>query len=111
LTLKQIHFLNDTLIKDDLLGTVMTNSDVSTSTVSPFSERLILNLVTMINTQGITYIGRALGMSSRTDLATEYLTLIPEILKYGKEGADILISRGWLEEPPHTPNRKELAKI
>ncbi|MDN3019581.1 DUF3231 family protein [Paenibacillus sp. BSR1-1] len=107
---KQIHFLNDTLIKDDLLGTIMVNSEVSTSTISPFSEKLIMNLVTILNTQGITYIGHALATSARIDLAIEYSKLIPEILQYGKEGADILIERGWMEEPPHAPNRKELAE-
>jgi hypothetical protein len=107
---KQIQFLNHTLIKEDLLGTVMINSEVSTSTVSPFSEKLIMNLVTILNTQGITYIGHALATSARIDLANEYSKLIPEILQYGKEGNDILIERGWMEEPPHAPNRKELAE-
>ncbi|WP_026560611.1 DUF3231 family protein [Bacillus sp. J37] len=107
---KQIQFLNQTLIKEDLLGTTMVNSEVSTSTTSPFSEKLIMNLVTILNTQGVTYIGHALASSARIDLANEYSKLIPEILQYGKEGTDILIERGWLEEPPHTPNRKELAE-
>lgn len=107
---KQIHFLNDTLIKDDLLGTIMVNSEVSTSTVSPFSEKLIMNLVTILNTQGITFIGHAIATSARIDLTIEYSKLIPEILQYGKEGTDILIERGWMEEPPHAPNRKELAE-
>jgi hypothetical protein len=107
---KQIRFLNDTLIKDDLLGTIMINSEVSTSTHSPFSEKLILNLVATLNTQGLTYIGHALATSTRIDLATEYAKLIPEILQFGKEGADMLIERGWMEEPPHAPNRKELGE-
>lgn len=108
LALKQINFLNHTLINEDLFGTIMVNSEVTTSTQSPFSEKLIMNLITTLNTQGITYIGHALSISSRTDLASEYLQLIPEILQYGKEGIDILLERGWMEEPPHAPNRKEL---
>ncbi len=106
---RQIEFLNHTLINEDLLGTIMINAEVSTSTSSPFSEKLIMNLVTMLNTQGITYIGHALATSTRIDLATEYSKLIPEILQYGKEGTDILIERGLMVEPPHAPNRKELA--
>ncbi|GAE31645.1 DUF3231 family protein [Alkalihalobacillus hemicellulosilyticus] len=102
---KQINFLNHTLINEDLLGTIMVNSEVTTSTQSPFSEKLIMNLITTLNTQGMTYIGHALSISSRTDLASEYFQLIPEILQYGKEGIDILIERGWMEEPPHAPDR------
>lgn len=108
---KQIQFLNHTLLKEDLMGSIMVNSEVSTSTVSPFSDRLIMNLITMLNSQGVTFIGHALSVSSRIDLANEYLKLIPEIIQYGKDGADILIDRGWLEEPPHAPNRRELAEI
>lgn len=108
---KQIQFLNNKMIKEDLMGSIMVNAEVSTSTVSPFSDKLIMNLITMLNTQGIHFIGHALSVSSRVDLANEYLNLIPEILQYGKDGTDILIDRGWLEEPPHAPNRKELAKI
>jgi hypothetical protein len=109
LALKQIQFVNNKFIKDDLLGSIMVNSEVSTSTVSPFSERLITNLVTMLNTQGIAFLGHALSTASRIDLAAEYMKLISEILQYGKDGTDILIAREWMEEPPHAPNRRDLA--
>ncbi|PYI55659.1 DUF3231 family protein [Paenibacillus flagellatus] len=111
LTMKQIHYLNDTLVKDDLSGSIMVNSEVSTSTISPFSNRLIMTLVTMLNTQGMTYIGHALGTASRVDLVAQYSKLIPEILDYGKEGMDIMIARKWLEEPPHAPDREKLAHV
>ncbi|MGG1554759.1 DUF3231 family protein [Paenibacillus ferrarius] len=111
LALKQIQFLNHTLIHEDLMGSIMVNSEVSTSKVSPFSDKLMMSLVTMLNSQGLSFVGHALSVSSRVDLASEYLKLIPEILQYGKDGTDILIDRKWLEEPPHAPNRKELAKI
>ncbi|MCR2805496.1 DUF3231 family protein [Paenibacillus soyae] len=108
---KQIKFLNKTFIQDDLLGTVMVNSEVSTSTVSPFSDRLMMFLVTALNTQGIAYVGHALSISSRTDLVAEYSKTIPEIVKFAKDGMDLMIEYKWLEEPPHAPNRKELAKL
>lgn len=108
---KQIEFLNKTFIKDDLLGTIMVNSEVTTSTVSPFSDRLIMFLITALNQQGANYIGHALSVSSRVDLISEYSKLIPEIMKYGKEGMDLMMEYEWLEEPPHAPNRKELAQI
>lgn len=111
LALKQISFLNEKMIKEDLMGSIMVNSEVSTSTVSPFSDRLIINLITLLNTQGVHFVGHALSVTSRVDLVNEYLKLIPEILLYGKNGTDIMIDRGWLEEPPHTPDRKGLAKI
>jgi hypothetical protein len=41
-----------------------------------------------------TYFGHAIATSTRINPATEYLKLIPEILQFGKERADILIEMG-----------------
>ncbi|WP_426452000.1 DUF3231 family protein [Paenibacillus sp. S-38] len=108
---KQIEFINEKFIKDELLGTIMVNTEVTTSTESPFSDKMILNLVNMLNSAALTYIGSALSMTTRLDLVAEYTKLIPEIMQYGKDLTDLLIERHWLEEPPHAPNRKELANI
>ncbi|WP_134685697.1 DUF3231 family protein [Brevibacillus migulae] len=108
---KQIQALNEKMIEEDLLGTIMVNTEVTTSTVSPFSERMIMTLMNIINSGGLTYIGHALSTVTRVDLVAFYSGLISEILQYGKEGMDLLIAREWLEEPPHAPNRKELASV
>ncbi|MCZ8518600.1 MULTISPECIES: DUF3231 family protein [Paenibacillus] len=108
---KQIKFINDKLTKDDLLGTIMVNTEVTASKESPFSDKMILNLVNMLNSTALTYMGSALSMTTRLDLAAEYTKLIPEIMQYGKDLTDLLIEREWLEEPPHAPNRRELANI
>jgi hypothetical protein len=103
--------LNDILSKEDLLGTIMMNTEVTTSTISPFSDRLILGLITMANSMAITYVGHAISTSSRIDLTAEYTRLLTEILRYGKEGMDLMIEREWMEEPPHAPDRKALAGV
>ncbi|MEK1829459.1 DUF3231 family protein [Priestia megaterium] len=41
---KQINFFNDLLKKEELLGTVPVSMEVTTSTVSPFSDKLIVAL-------------------------------------------------------------------
>ncbi|WP_166239889.1 DUF3231 family protein [Paenibacillus turpanensis] len=108
---EQIRFINAQLEENDLLGTIMVNTEVTTSTVSPFSERMILVLINMLNSAALTYLGNALSMTTRVDLTAEYSKLITEVLHYGKDITDLLIKREWLEEPPHAPNRKELAKV
>lgn len=109
LSQKQIKFLNDTLIKDDLQGNSMLNTVVSSSTVAPFSDRFILGMITMANTTAINYIGHALSKGSRVDLATEYSKLLIEIMNYGKNGMEMMIEREWMEEPPHALDRKDIA--
>jgi len=111
LTKKQITFLNKTLMKEDLPQVGMINTEISTSTISPFSERLILNLITILNSTSLTYLGHALSATSRIDLTMEYSKLIAEIGLYGKKGMDLLIEREWFEEPPHAPNRTKLAGL
>lgn len=107
---KQVKFINDVLMKDDLPVASMINTEISASTISPFSDKLILNLITVLNSTSLTFLGHSLSVSSRVDLAAEYSKLMVEIMQYGKEGMDLLIERQWFEEPPHAPNRTDLAK-
>ncbi len=107
---KQIEFLNEVLVKDDLLGNIMVNTEVSASTVSPFSDKLMLGIVTMTNSAAITYIGHALSSATRLDLAAEYGKTLTEIMHYGHDGMKLMIERGWMEAPPHAVDRKKLAR-
>ncbi|WP_458415024.1 DUF3231 family protein [Schinkia sp. CFF1] len=105
---KQINLFNDLLKKEELLGLVTVNIEVTDSTVSPFSDKLIMLLFNSLNSIDITLIGYALSLSLRVDLTTYYSKFIPEILLYSKKGFDIMVEREWLEEPPHAVNRDEL---
>jgi hypothetical protein len=107
---KQIQFLNETMIDDDLLGNIMVNSEVSTSTVSPFSDKLMMFIVTALNSQGAALVGNSMATSSRVDLIAVYDKFVHEILKFGQEGFDIMVENRWLEEPPHAPDREALAQ-
>lgn len=111
LSLDQITFINEKLLNDDLLGTVMVNSEITRSTAPPFSDKLILTLLNLLNSSALTYLGSALSMTTRLDLTAEYSKLMIKVMEYGKDVTDLLIKREWLEEPPLAPNRKELAGI
>ncbi|QQZ09717.1 DUF3231 family protein [Heyndrickxia vini] len=110
ISLKQINYFNDLLKDEDLLGIVSVNMEVTDSQISPFSEKLIMNLFNSLNAVDITLIGHALSSSLRTDLSVQYSKLIGEILLYLKKGFQLMVERKWLEEPPAAPNRKELEK-
>ena len=89
----------------------MMNTEVTTSTISPFSDRLILGLINYTNSTAISFIGRSLSTATRIDLTAEYSKHLLEVMKFGKDGMDLLIERGWMEEPPHAPDRKKIAGI
>lgn len=107
---KQIKVFNELLMKEDLLGIVPVSMEVTDSTISPFSDKLIIALFDLLNAIDVTFIGHALSASLRVDLAAHYSKLITEILLYAEKGFSIMVKRGWLEEPPHALNRKELQK-
>ncbi len=83
---------------------------VTESTVSPFSDRMMMFIITGLIALGIGYYGTSISTSIRRDLTAHYDRLIHEILKYSEDGANILIDNGWMEEPPRASDRDELAK-
>ncbi|MEH7225788.1 DUF3231 family protein [Bacillus sp. JJ1566] len=103
---KQITFINDLLIEENLMGTTSIPMEVTGSTVSPFSDRLILTLFHALNGIDITLIGHAQALSMRTDLVAFYSKTIGEIFLYSAKGFKLLVERGWIQEPPHNLDRK-----
>ncbi|MGY0694611.1 DUF3231 family protein [Virgibacillus sp. FSP13] len=79
------------------------------STVSPFSDKLIMTHVTAMITLGISFYGMSISTNIRRDLISHYTRLSGEIALYSEDGANIMIDNGWLEEPPRMVDRNELA--
>jgi hypothetical protein len=107
----QIKTFNDILMREELLGNVSTSLEVTDSTVSPFSDRLVVTLFHSLNAIDIALIGHALSLSMRSDLAAYYQKYIMEILVYSSKGFDLMVDRGWAQLPPHAPNRRDLQKL
>ncbi|GAA3318624.1 hypothetical protein GCM10020331_022170 [Ectobacillus funiculus] len=66
--------------------------------------------MTLLSTAGMGNYATAAAASQRSDLATNYERLSLEIGQYAKDGADIMIQNEWLEQPPGTLDKEELAK-
>lgn len=101
----------DKLLKenDNFVGFPMT-MEVTTSTVSPFSEKLILFIISASNAIAISTLGDALSVSMRKDVAAHYSLFLAEVMKYGDEGLKLMIQRGWMEQPPQPIDRNEFYK-
>jgi len=84
-------------------------SEVTDSTVAPFSDRLMMNFITTLIASGIGQYGYSLTSSPRHDLSVQYTRLIAKIGKYSNDGANILIEKGWMEQPPMAADRRDLA--
>jgi hypothetical protein len=97
------------LIEGDLTIPPTFDGEVLDSTESPFSDRFMMIHVSLLNSYGFGNLGLALAQSQRVDLITMYSRSMLEVEAYGNDCATVLINNGWLEEPPLSPDRKELS--
>jgi len=107
---KHMDLFSDILKKEDLPAPMSWDTTVSDSTISPFSDKLMMFHVSAMTAAGIGNYGTAMAASPRRDIGMRYASLIPEISLYAEDGANIMIEHGWLEEPPQTDDRDKLAK-
>jgi hypothetical protein len=98
------------IMREDRLPVPMTwDTDVTDSTVSVFSDKMMMFVTTALIAIGIGYYGTSIATSARRDLQAQYTRLNAEILQFSEDGANIMIENGWLEEPPRADDRQELA--
>jgi hypothetical protein len=82
---------------------------VNESTEPPFSDRLMMNQLTLLNNCGMLNAVYLIKNTLRHDIIAKFMTVMPAASKFADDGTHILIENGWLEEPPQTVDRRELA--
>ncbi|NYE07073.1 hypothetical protein F4694_003858 [Bacillus niacini] len=83
---------------------------MTTSTDSPFSDKLMLYHIGFLFKAAQNYHGAGLTSSMRTDLVTAYEGTILKSLMITKKWFDLMIQNKWLEQPPLAPNGEEIAE-
>lgn len=102
---------NSILMEEDLPLTGSSDSYVTDSTISPFSNKLMLNKILIMYRVKIGNLGIALADISRGDLNSLFMKYMNECTEYAQDAASILIDHGWLEQPPQAINHKSLARV
>jgi hypothetical protein len=98
------------LLEEDLVPNGMTwDSKVTKSTESPYSDQLMLFMVSTLNALGVARCGQALSMTLRRDVAAYYMRCFADTTAFSEDGLDLLIHKQWFEQPPQCPERDELA--
>lgn len=105
---KHVEELGEILKAEQLSVPSSWNLGVTTSTEPPFSDRLMLFFITLLNAQGISNYGIGLATSMRRDVGLCFTRLTAEVVHYAEDGTNLLIDFGWLEQPPKAPNRDQL---
>lgn len=108
---QQIGILTSTLTDEGIPIPSSSDSYVTDSTVAPFSEKLMLNKVMLMCSSSISSIGMVLADTRRSDLRAQYIDFMDKLIKYAKEGADIMIENGWFEQPPQAIKHENLVEV
>ncbi|RSD28655.1 DUF3231 family protein [Mesobacillus subterraneus] len=99
------------MLKEDNLHLPRTfESEVTDSTIPPFSDKLMLFHVSTLLSSAIGYYGEALALCQRRDLAVSYATMIADIGILAEDGMNLLINKGWMEQPPLATDHEGLSK-
>lgn len=116
---KKLHALSEhiesfelALSKDNVPIPSSSHMGVTDSTVSPFSDKLMMfHSTAMLGNIIIANYGVAIGSCLRTDLIANYIRFTAEISQHAKRGVDIMIENEWMEQPPQAVNHEELVKV
>ncbi|MEW9674524.1 DUF3231 family protein, partial [Ammoniphilus sp. 3BR4] len=92
---KHIEIFRSILTEDNIPSPTTWDSDITTSTIPPFSDKLMMFHINGIIASGIGNYGVAMAASMRRDLSTHYSRLTVEVGQYAEDGVNIMIDNGW----------------
>jgi hypothetical protein len=98
------------MYKDDLYIPRTWDTEVLNSTISPFSDKLMMFHIGFKLSAAIAYYGTGLATSMRADVITTYSKLIMQVMKCANEWLNIMVKNKWLEQQPHAVDRKALVQ-
>jgi hypothetical protein len=107
---KHIQIFTKALIENDIQPPCPSDVSITDSTTPPFSDKLTMFHMSFMSAAGTGNYSTAAAASQRNDLIVNYERLSLEIAQYAKDGANIVISNAWLEEPPGTNDKEHLTK-
>lgn len=105
----QIQALGNILRGDNLPVPTSWETEVTTSTDSPFSDKLMLYHIGFLMQASQAYHGTGMASAMRLDLVAQYEKIILRNLMVTKEWFDLMTKHQWLEQPPLAPNRTMIA--
>lgn len=107
---KHIEIFESIFREETLNYPISWQSQVTDSTTAPFSDKWMMYQIQLSTQIAVAFYGTALSVTSRRDIGEKYVMLSSELLRFGEDGANLMIENGWLEEPPKASDRRKLAK-
>lgn len=107
---KHIEIFRTILTENNLPSPPSWESEITNSSIAPFSDKLMLFHTQLLVNYAIGYYGASLAGSFRRDLSAKVTQVIGEDLLLVEDGVNIMIDNGWLEQIPQADDREELVK-
>lgn len=98
------------MLHDENLPTPTFLDDlVTASTVSPFSDKIMLyHKMDMFSMKMVAF-GNSVAVNGRHDIGILYTKSLMKIVAFVEDAQKIIIEKGWMEQPPYAPERKKLS--
>lgn len=97
---KHLVIFQDILSENDLPHLPTWESEITDSTVAPFSDRLMLFKIMLLTGIISVNYGTALSAMMRRDLGLHFIRLRTELLKYGEDSQNLMIKNEYLDQLP-----------
>lgn len=107
---KNVSIMSTLLLESDIQVPSTWAGMVTESTLSPFSDKMMMyntNLLAMFGL-GSNSVGAA--FSFRGDLLLKMGRIMADTFDFAKDGGEIMMKHGWMEEPPQAVDRDQLIK-
>ncbi|SDC67540.1 Protein of unknown function [Paenibacillus sp. UNCCL117] len=104
---KHIELLTEKLSQDGLPSPTLKDHFVTSSTVSPFSDKLmVFHKLDMFNVKIREY-ANGISLNGRKDIGALFVRCQAEVMLYVEDGASLMIENAWLEKPPEAVDRSK----
>lgn len=108
---KQNDIFTSILTEENIPLSSYSDSYVTDCTISPFSEKLILNKIQVMYAIKISCMGMALSDTLRSDLHALYVRSMDEATDYAKDSIDLMIKNNYFEQPPQAISHESLVGV
>lgn len=105
---KHIDKMSGKLTEDNLPSPSLEDYLVTSSTIPPFSDKLMVQHKIDMFSMKIREYANGASLDGRKDIGAMYGKMQLDVSLYVEDGANIMIVQGWMEQPPEAIDREEL---
>ncbi|OIK13342.1 DUF3231 family protein [Bacillus sp. MUM 13] len=100
LTKEIIKGTENILLENNIHPAATTGGEVTTSTIAPFSDKMMLFCTNLLGGFSLGSQGFANAFVLRNDIIAKSAIYAKDVYEFGLEGAKLMMSKGWMAEPP-----------